>query len=72
MVKTINSAKCAFVIFIEIKQNKTFIQSTQTHLYNVMVVTAFCYKASPAVAQYLLMHVLKQFPCYLNWNGILF
>ena len=47
MVKTINSAKYAFVIFIETKQNETFTQSTQTHLFIVMGgVTAFCYKKS--------------------------
>ena len=72
MIKTINSAKYTFAIFIETKQNKTFIQSTQTHLFNVIGVTAFRYKASPAVAQYLLMQVLKQFQCCLNWNGVLF
>ena len=77
----INSAKYAFVIILErqkIKKNYRYSKPSNLHLgslfetkqkankFDVMSAAAFCYKASPALAQYLLILVSMGFQCFLG------
>ena len=77
----INSAKYAFVIIIErqkIKKSYRYRKPSNLHFgslleakqkantFNVMSAAAFCYKASPALAQYLLILVSRRFQCCLG------
>ena len=38
----------------------------KANTFNVMSAAAFCYKASPALAQYLLILVSRRFQCCLD------